>query len=53
MECKYGMNGMECMEWNIWTTMYVWNELNGMFGTEYYNIWTRLYGMKCMQWNVM
>ena len=54
MEYKYGMDGMECMGWNIWTTMYVWNELNGMFGTEslygteYYKIWTRMYGMKFM-----
>ena len=35
MECKYGMNEMECMGWNIWTTMDVWNE---MYGTEYFNV---------------
>ena len=38
------INGMECMGWNIWTTMYVWN---GMYGTEYYNIC-----MAWMEWNI-
>ena len=67
MECKYGMNEMECMGWNIWTTMDVWNE---MYGTEYFNVcmeWMEwniynemfvmeciygINGVECMEWNV-
>ena len=39
---------MDWMEWNVWAGIYGLQWMYEMNGTEYHNIWTRMYGMKFM-----